>query len=167
MHTNVYSMIEDCYKTSILLAALNLWTADGSPMSSMGKASLYLQIVDFKFSHTFILCDIPLETDFLFGVDLQKWYSSFYCWDPERHLFIKKGRLFPDIHNIALVKSTLKIPPRHNGAVPIKIKGHDLQDQVAYFISNQHTKKEVDPNIHIQDSIYNIKGKINAICDGC
>ena len=51
--------------------------------------------------------------------------------------------------NIAGIKSTLKIPPRHNGATPIKIKGHNLRDHVAYFISNQHTNKGLDPNIHV------------------
>ena len=39
------------------------------------------------------------------------------------------------------------------------MKGNKLQDQVAYFISNQHTKKELDPHIHIHNGIYNIKGK--------
>ena len=43
--------------------------------------------------------------------------------------------------------------------VPIKFRGHNLQDQVAYFISNQYTKKEIDPNIHTLNDIYNIKGK--------
>ena len=27
---------------------------------------------------------------------------------------------------IGIVKSTLKIPPRHNGVMPIKIKGHSI-----------------------------------------
>ena len=53
----------------------------------------------------------------------------------------------------------LKIPPKHNGTVPIKFWGHNVQDQVAYVISNQHTKKDLDPNIHILVGIYNIKGK--------
>ena len=30
---------------------------------------------------------------------------------------------------------------------------------MAYIISNQHTKKGHDPNIHIIDGIYNIRGK--------
>ena len=63
-------------------------------------------------------------------------------------------------HNIAVVKSTLNIPPQHSGTIQIKIKGHNLRDQVAYFISNQHTKKGLNPNIHVIDDIYNIKGKL-------
>ena len=52
-HTNVYNMIEDCYKTKILAAAVHLKTADGSSMSSLGKATLHLPTA-FKFSHSFL-----------------------------------------------------------------------------------------------------------------
>ena len=160
-------MIEDSYKTSMLPAALNLKTADRLPMSSKGKATLHLWIANFKFSQTFIIYGRLLEADFLSSINLQKQYSLSHCWESERHRFIQRESSFltytpnkEDLHNIALVKSTLKIPPRHNIAVPIKIKGHDLQDQVEYFISNQHTRKELDPNIHILDGINNIKGKL-------
>ena len=64
-----------------------------------------------------------------------------------------------DLCNAVLVKSTMKIPPTHSGTLPIKIKGHDLQDQVAHFFSNHHTMKELDTHILILDGIYNIKGK--------
>ena len=60
---------------------------------------------------------------------------------------------------LEVVKSTLKIPPRHKNTIQIRIKGHELQDKVVYFISNHHTKKGLDPNIHVRDAIYNIKGK--------
>ena len=53
------------------------------------------------------------------------------------------------------MKFTLKLPPRYNGIIPIKIKGHNLKD----LISNQDTKKGLDPNIHVIDGIYNIKGR--------
>ena len=71
MCTSVYNVIEDCYKTSILPAAIHLKTAGGSLMSLMGKAMLHLCIADFKFSHIFITCDKIPETDFLSGIDLQ------------------------------------------------------------------------------------------------
>ena len=152
-------MIEDCYKISILPTAVNLQTADGSPVFSIGKATLHLWIVDFKFSHTFKICNRLLITDFLFSIDLQKWHSLSYCWDSDTHLFIQREGSFlaykrnrEDLCNTALVKSMLKMPPRHNRLVPIKIKGHNLEDQVAYFISNQHS----NPQWH---GIYNIKGK--------
>ena len=49
--------------------------------------------------------------------------------------------------------------PRHNGIIPIKIKGHVIEGHMAYFISDQDSKKWKDPNIHIIDGIHTIKGK--------
>ena len=72
MCRSVYTMLEDHYKSIILPVAVNFQTADGLSMSSMGKETLYLWIVDFNFSHTFMICDTLLETDFLFAIDLQK-----------------------------------------------------------------------------------------------
>ena len=39
------------------------------------------------------------------------------------------------------------------------IKGHNLKAAVGYFISYHHINKRLDPNIHVHDGIYNIKGK--------
>ena len=39
------------------------------------------------------------------------------------------------------MKLTLKIPPRHNGITPIKIKGHTIKGHADYFINNQDSKK--------------------------
>ena len=50
---------------------------------------------------------------------------------------------------IGIVKSTLKIPPRHNGIIPIKIKGTSITGQTVCFISNQESRKGKDPNINI------------------
>ena len=74
-HTSVYEMIEDCYKTKRLPATVQLKTADGSSMASLGKATLHLHIACFKFFHTLIICDKLPETDILFGIDIQKKYS--------------------------------------------------------------------------------------------
>ena len=60
---------------------------------------------------------------------------------------------------IGIVKSTLKIPPRDNGVIPIKIKGHTIKGHTAYFISNEDSTKGKDPNINIINGIHNIKGK--------
>ena len=88
----------------------------------------------------------------------------------DRHPFIQREgspltytRNNEDLHNITSVKSTLKIPHRHNSAISIRIKGHDLQDQLAYFISNQHTKKGPYP---IAMKHYNwVKDEINKLLD--
>ena len=56
----------------------------------------------------------------------------------------------------------LKIPPRHNGIIPIKIKSHTIRGHTAYFISDQHSTKGKDPNIIIVNGIHNIKGKTSV-----
>ena len=53
----------------------------------------------------------------------------------------------------------LKIPPQHNGVMPIKIGGPIIEEQMAYFITDNNTSKGRDPNIKIIISIHRIKGK--------
>ena len=63
---------------------------------------------------------------------------------------------------MGIVKSTLKIPPRHNGIIPIKLKGHSITGHMAYSISNQDSTKGEDPSINLVNGIHNIKGKTSA-----
>ena len=63
---------------------------------------------------------------------------------------------------IGTVKSTLRIPPRHNGIVPIKISGPIIEEHMAYFIRDDNTSKGKDPNINIISSIHEIKGKTSV-----
>ena len=165
-NTGVYNMIGDHYKTKILPAAVHVKRADGSSMAPLGKATLHLHIANFKFSHTFIICDRLPETDILFVIDIQKRYSLSYSWDSDKQLFIQMEGLFLTYtrncehqHNIAVVKSTLKTQPRHNSIIPITIKRQNLKAPRGYFISKQHIKWGFDPNIHVIDGIYNIKGR--------
>ena len=60
------------------------------------------------------------------------------------------------------MKSTLKIPTRHNGIIPIKIKGHTITGHMAYFISDQDSTKGKDPNVNIINGTHNIKGKTSV-----
>ena len=60
---------------------------------------------------------------------------------------------------LGLSSQTLKIPPRHNGIIPIKIKGHTMKGHMAYFITDQDSTKEKYPNINLINSIHNIQGK--------
>ena len=41
----------------------------------------------------------------------------------------------------------------------LRSRGHNLREHITYFISNHHTNKGLDPNIHVIDGIYNIKGR--------
>ena len=60
------------------------------------------------------------------------------------------------------MKSTLKIPPRHNGVVPIKISGPLITTHTAYFITDGSTPKGRDPNINIIDGLHKIKDRTSV-----
>ena len=63
---------------------------------------------------------------------------------------------------IGTVKSSLKIPPQHNGVVPIKIKGPVIKEHMAYFITDENSTKGRAHNINIINSIHKIKGKTSV-----
>ena len=52
---------------------------------------------------------------------------------------------------IGTVKSTLKVPPRHNGVIPIKISRPLITTDTAHFFMDDSTPKGRDPNINILD----------------
>ena len=163
---STYKKIEDCYKTPIQPTTAKLNTADGSPMSALGTTALHLRIAKFKFTHNFIICDQLPETDLIFGINIQKKFSLSYAWDKERNCYIQRDGKFLVYTNacyckatIGTVKSTLRIPPQHNGVVPIKISGPIIKTHVAYFLTDDSTPKGKDPNINIINGIHKIKGK--------
>ena len=161
----MYQTIDRSFKTAIQATSIQLNTADRSPMATFGMTTLQLRITDFKFSHTFIVYHRLPKMELLLGTDVQKKFSLSYACDREKNCYIQKKvyltytRNCEQRVNIAIVKSTLKIPPRHNGIVPIKIRGHIIKGHMSYFISNHDSKKGKDPNIHIINGIHNIKGK--------
>ena len=59
---------------------------------------------------------------------------------------------------IGTVKSTLRIPPWHNGVVPIKISGPIIKTHM----TDDSTPKGKDPNINIISGIHKIKGKTSV-----
>ena len=135
-------------------------------MTALGITTLQLRIADFKFSHNFIICDRLPDMELLFGINVQRKFALSYAWDQEKNCYIQKeGRFLTYTRNceqkvnVAVVKSTLKIPPQNNGIVPIMIKGHTIKGHMAYIISDQDSQKGKDPNKHIIDGIHNIKGK--------
>ena len=80
------------------------------------------------------------ETDILFGIDIQKRFSLSYSWYSDKQLFIQReGSFFTytrhceQQHDITVMKSTLKIPTRHNGIIPFTIKGHNLKAPMGYL----------------------------------
>ena len=128
-HTT-YKQIEDCYKTPIQPTAAKLNTADGSPMATLGSTALHLCIADFKFTHNVITCNQLPDTELIFSIGIQKKFSLSYAWDKDQQCYIQwNGRFLAFTHattqksHIGTVKSTLKVPSRHNGVVLIKISG--------------------------------------------
>ena len=100
---------------------------------------------------------------------LKKKFSLSYAWDKEKNCYIQRnGKFLVYTHScdctatIGTVKSTLKIPPRHNGVIPIKISGPIIKTHMAYFLTGNSTPKGKDPNINIIDSIHKIKGKTSV-----
>ena len=144
--------------------AAKLNTADGSPMTTLGSTALHLQIADFKFMHNFIICNQLPDTELIFGINIQKKFSLSYAWDKDKQCFIQQnGKFLAFTHantqkaTIGTVKSTLKIPPRHNGVVLIKINGPLITTHTAHFVTGDSTPKGRDPNNNIIDGIHKIK----------
>ena len=163
---STYKQIEDCYKTPIQSTAAKLNTMDGSPMTILGSTALHLCIADFKFTHNFIICNQLPDTELIFGIDIQNKFSLSYAWDKDQQCYIQwNGRFLAFTHattqkaTVGTVKSTLKIPPRHNGVVPIKISGQQLTTDTAHFVTDDSTHKGKDPNINIIDGIHKIKDR--------
>ena len=138
-------------------------------MSALGATALHLRIAEFKFTHNFIICDQLPETELIFGINIQKKFSLSYAWDKERNCYIQRdGKFLVYTHacdckaTIGTVKSTLRIPPQHNGVVPIKISGPIIKTHMAYFLTDDSTPKGKDPNINIISGIHKIKGKTSV-----
>ena len=138
-------------------------------MMALGSTALHLQIAEFKFTHNFIICNQLPETELIFGINIQKKFSLSYAWDKDKNCYIQwNGKFLVYTHanthtaTIGTVKSTLKIPPRHNGVVPIKISGPLITTHMAYFLTDDSTPKGRDPNINIIDGIHKIKDRTSV-----
>ena len=87
-------------------------------MSALEMTVLHLRIAEFKFTHNFIICNWLLDTELIFGIDIQKKFSISYAWDKEKNCYIQKEGKFLTYTRkceqkamIGTVKLTLKIPP--------------------------------------------------------
>ena len=155
--------IKDCYKTPIQPTTAKLNTADGSPMSVIGTMALHLRIAEFKFTHNFIICDQLPETELMFSIDIQRKFSISYVWDKEKNCYIQKEGKFLTYTKHCEQKTTIgTIPPEHSGVVPFKISGPIIEEQMAYFITDDNTSKGRDPNINIINGIHKIKGRTSV-----
>ena len=131
--------------------------------------ALHQRIADFKLTHNFVICDRLPDTEIIFGIDIQKKFLLSYAWDKENNCYIQRDGKFLSYTNnceqkttIGTVKSSFKIPPRHNGVIPFKITGPAIEGHMAYFITNDNSTKGRDPNINIINGIHNVKGKTSV-----
>ena len=166
---STYHHIDNSFKTPIQPTAAKLNAANGLPMSAFGMTALHLRIADFKFTHNFVICDRLPDTEIIFGIDVQKKYSISYVWDKEKSCYIQRhGKFLTYMQNceqkvtIGLVKLSIKIPPRHNGVVPIRITGQTIKDHMAYFITDENSTKGKDTNINIISGIHCIRGRTSV-----
>ena len=77
-------------QTLIQPTTAKLNTANGSPMAALGTTSLHLRIVEYKFTHNFVICDTLPDTEIIFGIDIQKKFSLSYAWDKEKIVTYKR-----------------------------------------------------------------------------
>ena len=138
-------------------------------MTTLCMTTLHLRIAELKFTHNFVICNRLPDTEIIFGIDIQKKLPISYAWDKEKNCYIQRyGKFLTYTRNceekaaIGIVKSSLKILPRHNGVVPIKITGQAIKDHMAYFITDENSTKGKDPNINIINGIHCIKGKTSV-----
>ena len=138
-------------------------------MTALGMTALHLRIADFKFTHNFIICNRLPDTKIIFGKDIHKKFSISYMWEKEKYCNIQRdGKFLAYTGNceqkdtIVIAKSSLKIPPRHNDVVPIKITGQAIKDHMAYFITDENSTQGRDPKINIINGIHYIKRKTSV-----
>ena len=55
------------------------------------------------------------------------------------------------INRVSIVK-TIWIPPRHNRAISVSIRGHDIKTPTACFIRSQY----MDPEVKLIDGVHDI-----------
>ena len=67
---STYQFIDDSFKTPIQPTTTKLNTTDRSPMMALGMTALHLSITNFKFTHSFTICDRLPGTEIIFGIDV-------------------------------------------------------------------------------------------------
>ena len=109
------------------------------------------------------------QRQLIFGINMQRKFSLSYTWDKERNCYIQREGKFLVYTNtcgqkatIGTVRSMLRIPPWHNGVVPIKISGTIIEESMVFFITDDNTSKGKHLNINIISSIHKIKGRTSV-----
>ena len=117
---------------------------------------------NLRVTHHFIVVK-SLMTDVILGIDFQREYQISYDWDEEKRHYIRHNDQFlcytedmeSGINRVSIAK-TIRIPPRHNGAVSVSIRGHDIKTPTACFIGSQY----MDPEVKLIDGVHDILSNV-------
>ena len=98
-------------------------------------------------------------TDVILGIDFQREYRISYDWDEEKWCYIRyKGQFLcyiedmeSEINRVSVAK-TICIPTKHNGAISVSIKGHNIKTPTACFIGSQY----MDTEVRLIDGVHDI-----------
>ena len=160
IHLQAYKLMPDTLTTAITLPGEleMLTTANGSQMHIVGHATITIHLKNLRVTHHFIVVE-SLMTDVILGIDFQREYRISYNWDKDKRCYIRyKGHFLcytedmeSGINRVSVAK-TIRIPPKHNGAISVSIKGHDIKNPTACFIGSQYT----DTDVKLIDGVHNI-----------
>ena len=158
IHLQAYKLMPDTLKTAITLPSEleTLTTANGSPMHIIRHATITLHLKNLRVTRHFIVVE-SLMTDVILGIDFQREYRISYDWDEEKQCYIRHNRQFlcytedmeSGINRVSIAK-TIRILPRHNGAISVSIRGHNIKTPTACFIGSQYT----DPEVKLIDGVH-------------
>ena len=84
---STYQTIDSSFKTSVQTITTKLNTADGLVMMALGITALHLRIADFKFTHSFIICN---QTQKYCLELMSRKKSLLYVWDKEKTATYKR-----------------------------------------------------------------------------
>ena len=92
---STYQHNEDSSKTLIQPTTAKLNTTDGSPMTALGMTALHLRIADFKFTHSFVICNrLPDRYSNYFWYGYSEEVSISYDWGKEKNCYIQRDGNF-------------------------------------------------------------------------
>ena len=150
----------DTLKTAITLPGKleTLTTANSSPMHIIRHTTITLHLKNLRVTHHFIVVK-SLMTDIILGIDFQREYQISHDWDEEKWCYIRHNGQFlcytedmeSGINRVSVAK-TIWIPPRHNRAISVSIRGHHIKTPTACFIRSQY----MDPGVILIDGVHDI-----------
>ena len=164
IHLQAYKLMPDTLKAAITLPGEleTLITANGSPMHIIRHATITLHLKNLRVTHHFIIVE-SLMTDVILGIDFQREYQISYDWDEEKRCYIRHNGQFlcctedmeSGINRVSVAK-TMHILPRHNGAISVSIRGHNIKTPTTCFIGSQYT----DPEVKLIDGVHDISHNV-------